>query len=104
MRISDWSSDVCSSDLFIEQRIEVRVVDRIADNEAGVDRQHAVRRLHLDGVGVAADACVLLEDRDVVTASEQIGGRQTGDAGADDGNFHGDEWRDAECLPYGPRR
>src|SRR3546814_9129578 len=50
MRISDWSSDVCSSDL-VEMRAETRAVGRdIAfdhrrcerDREAAADRRHAM--------------------------------------------------------------
>src|SRR3546814_16210088 len=34
MRISDWSSDVCSSDLFLEVEIELRVVLTCQHDEA----------------------------------------------------------------------
>src|SRR3546814_17431947 len=46
MRISDWSSDVCSSDLIVEQSVDLR--GRLADREAGRDRdrgQHALEPL-----------------------------------------------------------
>src|SRR3546814_5867266 len=37
MRISDWSSDVCSSDLFAEQFLEFRMIDALRRRDR---RQH----------------------------------------------------------------
>src|SRR3546814_13872732 len=44
MRISDWSSDVCSSDLKIEPGSEaarLQIDDRVADNDEGDGRERA---------------------------------------------------------------
>src|SRR3546814_5196153 len=40
MRISDWSSDVCSSDLPELVRIELPLDDRFPQPEGGVDEDH----------------------------------------------------------------
>src|SRR3546814_18588590 len=42
MRISDWSSDVCSSDLEIDEQAERQIPERIGVN-AGIDARPAVR-------------------------------------------------------------
>ncbi len=56
------------------------------DDEAGVDGQAAVGRGHLVGVGVAAQPVVGLEQRDVGGPGRDVRSRQSGDAGADDGD------------------
>src|SRR3546814_4415701 len=43
MRISDWSSDVCSSDLVLDFAIEVAALGHVAD---GGDGERALRGLH----------------------------------------------------------
>src|SRR3546814_2741558 len=53
MRISDWSSDVCSSDLLLQQRREQRVVDqRSGEADALVEADEV-------GAGVGVDAASL---------------------------------------------
>src|SRR3546814_17232338 len=55
MRISDWSSDVCSSDLeeAVEQAEGVGAVYAGQHRRVAGDRQHLVRHLHDDLVGIA---------------------------------------------------
>src|SRR3546814_6308747 len=42
MRISDWSSDVCSSDLFQKRRV-LRLVDKVLDHEINLGRLREFR-------------------------------------------------------------
>src|SRR3546814_5989272 len=59
MRISDWSSDVCSSDLqVVDEQLAVEMIDLVMDagRQQVVDLEHerlavAVQRLDLDAVG-----------------------------------------------------
>src|SRR3546814_20501818 len=66
MRISDWSSDVCSSDLIVRlverdrrvERFEVRATDRLGIAEADLDivadpetRRRVGKPVVIDGVG-----------------------------------------------------
>src|SRR3546814_9642547 len=43
MRISDWSSDVCSSDLRFDLRKPVLAEEHLAADEEGRDAEHAAR-------------------------------------------------------------
>src|SRR3546814_12100004 len=72
MRISDWSSDVCSSDLAPLDRVQHR------PGEAAVDPGAQPRHMHLDpvGAGVEVDPPYGLEQglaRDRATGHAQIG-------------------------------
>src|SRR3546814_14301669 len=62
MRISDWSSDVCSSDL--EQPRAVPAADRAAARGDGVDAQHrrADARARDDRLVVALEAAGIMAD------------------------------------------
>src|SRR3546814_18132098 len=81
MRISDWSSDVCSSDLPWDKPIDV-VVDRLKESRAitrtmayedrryipapgGVVAQHTMRRIRTDGgrVEIPALLRIFIQDR-----------------------------------------
>ena len=68
----------------LEQRREVGVVARVVDDEAGVDGDPRAGVLDLDGVGVAADAPVLLEQGHVGDVGQRKGRPKTGRAGPDD--------------------
>src|SRR3546814_1440160 len=65
MRISDWSSDVCSSDLLVRLGDDVVVGDDVAgrvDDEAGAQRLRAARR-RVGALAVEEIAEELLERR-----------------------------------------
>jgi len=72
---------------FAEETREVRVGLVVEDHETGVDRQRASGAGLGDGhgVGVSADVGVLLEERDVEVAVQEMGAAETGDPGANDG-------------------
>jgi hypothetical protein len=61
----------------------------VEDDEAGVHRIGAARQGHVHGMGVAADIIVGLIDDHLVLVAEQIGARQSRDAGADYRDAHG---------------
>src|SRR3546814_5718570 len=60
MRISDWSSDVCSSDLTLVSRSRIEplesrnVVAKLAGSDAALGAEHVVYSAHLDHVGIGA--------------------------------------------------
>src|SRR3546814_11434292 len=60
MRISDWSSDVCSSDLGGDQRAARRPLDRDGRDRAGV---RAVQPAALRGEAGCSEDCVSLKAR-----------------------------------------
>ena len=73
-----------------EEPLEGRVVAVVEDDEAGVHVVGLVGGVHADRVRVAARLAARLEHRDlVVLAVEQVGGNETRDPGADDGDPHG---------------
>src|SRR3546814_13664319 len=82
MRISDWSSDVCSSDLrdlreqLVADRVAQRVVDRLEAVEVE-DHQRAAR-LRLDRMAERA-AEILGEVEPVGQAGEIVEARHAGD-------------------------
>src|SRR3546814_2939233 len=84
MRISDWSSDVCSSDLLPDILDPVRVAaDQVGDDgvgQVGRDRQLAAVQ------GRVADAVEAVVGRDL-EGDEVAAGAGDDDAGADD--LHG---------------
>src|SRR3546814_13760698 len=70
MRISDWSSDVCSSDLAREREF---VESLVARDDARMLGAEPVQRLGIDGdIGGARDADELARD------ARRIGGRRSG--------------------------
>ena len=77
----------CDSQL-AQQTREVRVGGVVVDDEAGVDRIVPPRHRHVDGVGVAPDAVLRLEELDPVARMQEVGGHQAGDAAADDRDPH----------------
>lgn len=70
----------------VEQRHQVGIVWSIVDDEGGVNSERPCGRLDDDGVGVAVQAIGTLKQGDRMGAAQQPGGRQTGDAGANDGD------------------
>src|SRR3546814_2016051 len=56
MRISDWSSDVCSSDLLRQRRLALRPGDPVLHGRMGVDRIHVSRRGRIELHAVGAEA------------------------------------------------
>src|SRR3546814_17889477 len=87
MRISDWSSDVCSSDLLADRRVQRRAL-LLPVGDQLVQRP---RLQHRAGEDVGADFRALLEnaDGDLLAAlgrklAQSDGRRPTGRAGADD--------------------
>src|SRR3546814_1950182 len=58
MRISDWSSDVCSSDLCLEANLQAARLTSPDVIAVGV----AVNTSNLDGADAAARACAEIED------------------------------------------
>src|SRR3546814_18198946 len=74
MRISDWSSDVCSSDLHSEQIVLVRVLDQhihdVADLQANADIAQVYasidfRRIRLRATG-SADVSIFVRLPDFI--------------------------------------
>ena len=65
----------------VEQGHQVGVVAVVVDDEAGVHVDRPGGAVQGDGVGVAADAVVLLIDRDLVSLRQQPGRRQPRDPG-----------------------
>ena len=72
----------------VEQPLEARVVAVVEDDEAGVDPVRLVRRVDPHRVRVAARVVAGLEHDDVVLGREQVGGDESGDSRADDGDLH----------------
>ena len=70
----------------VEEAEKRRVGVLVVDDEAGVDGQGALTLRHQMGVGVAAEAVVGLEERDARRFRGDVGCRQSGDTGADDGH------------------
>src|SRR3546814_13399072 len=68
MRISDWSSDVCSSDLFfarlgimfalLVERLQLRPVEDLVANRVGQVLEPAIEIADLEALRSAAAACV----------------------------------------------
>src|SRR3546814_4223903 len=62
MRISDWSSDVCSSDLrLVGHGQDVAQRLQVADRGVDVDRLDRVAAEHVDGVELVAEPDQVLE-------------------------------------------
>ena len=71
---------------FGEQRHQVRIGMIVIDQKAGVDAVRASFERDIDGMSVAAQVVVRLEQHHVMLVLEEISAGQPGDAGADDGN------------------
>jgi len=73
----------------VEEAVEVRVIDRVADDEAGVDRQRAgLRVLNVDGVGVPADPGGCFEKAHVVALAQVMRCAEPRDAATDNRDLH----------------
>ena len=70
----------------VEEAEQRRVGVPVVDDEAGVDGQGAPTLRHQVGVGVAAETGVGLEERDARRLRGDVGCREPGDTGADDGH------------------
>ena len=66
-----------------EQANQIRIGAIVVDEEAGVERHGPGRIVNRDGVGVATETVVALEQGDAVTPAEEIRRGQTGNAGPD---------------------
>ena len=87
-----------------EQAQEIRVGAAVVHDEAGVDVDGAaVGRGQLVGVRVPAQPVVGLEQRDVVAALQEVGGREPGDAGADHGGLRTGHRADSISLSWALR-
>jgi len=64
------------------------VVAIVEHDEAGVHVEGLIRGVDADRVGVAAGVGGRIVDHDLVLALQEMGGHETGDAGADDRNPH----------------
>src|SRR3546814_13165283 len=63
MRISDWSSDVCSSDLFGAHRLRI----------SPQDRQDAIVKLRLGGMSTRAISAVVGVDQSTRSEERRVG-------------------------------
>src|SRR3546814_16958109 len=61
MRISDWSSDVCSSDLLPGLSINMGGATSIDITREGVDKAYGLKKLR-DASGIALDAMMFIGD------------------------------------------
>src|SRR3546814_20656143 len=61
MRISDWSSDVCSSDLLPGLSINMGGATSIDITREGVDKAYGLKKLR-DASGIALDAMMFMGD------------------------------------------
>src|SRR3546814_7812913 len=68
MRISDWSSDVCSSDLFVDDRLDVQLLGREQRETLGQVEAHLVAE-HAVGAGPGP---VLLENAGLADMPHQV--------------------------------
>src|SRR3546814_8398713 len=75
MRISDWSSDVCSSDLLLEDRFFIGSPDDVAEQiikfNKRVGMNHVVMSMHWPGLEVARsmEAMQMLAEEEIGRAS-----------------------------------
>src|SRR3546814_10750509 len=65
MRISDWSSDVCSSDLFdlIEQRLELASFNEVLDVSTSITYDQEEGRIYINGKEVRPSELLFIFDR-----------------------------------------
>ena len=72
-----------------EQPHQVRIGAVVVHQEAGIERDGAVRGGNQDRIGVTAQTRLLFEELHPVSPAQEIGSGQAGDAGADDRDvFH----------------
>lgn len=71
----------------LKQRHKIRVIDRIVNNEAGIDWNIVPADVRGDGIAMPTYIVVLFIDRDVVLPVQQPSTCQARDAGADDCYF-----------------
>src|SRR3546814_16868990 len=72
MRISDWSSDVCSSDLAIEQEQRITGADAAKIDHARVRGEAAGKHLALDVRGVLGEGFECIEYRHMAFTLEVL--------------------------------
>src|SRR3546814_8887742 len=84
MRIRDWSSDVCSSDLFAKRKSVAAILKEVMTNEASVlmdsdasnkaaDADMALQELGADHAGIAyVTATLTVWDKDPAIAAEKL--------------------------------
>src|SRR3546814_6446756 len=80
MRISDWSSDVCSSDLFLELE---EIIDREIERRPGRERGRVDIYRTEQKTGEARLACRVLDQRDPRVDEGPERGSDAGEAEAD---------------------
>src|SRR3546814_8380358 len=70
MRISDWSSDVCSSDLIGKEQVDpLAALERLQRRRSIVHRDHAIaERLQLP-IDIRADEIIVLDKQDQFVAT-----------------------------------
>src|SRR3546814_5308032 len=73
MRISDWSSDVCSSDLSIDQFHQVAPGRGYIAGVIGIIATERTLQLTTDGISVCNDSAERLAQRPVQTLAEHMG-------------------------------
>ena len=71
----------------VEQLHQVGVVPLVVDDEAGIDGDRPASVVDVDGVGVASQPVIGLEDGDAMLASEGPCGSQSRDPAAHDGDI-----------------
>src|SRR3546814_15965903 len=112
MRISDWSSDVCSSDLLVELHAGEEEGRADAEDVAGADRQYDQHRHVEDAVperppGGGEERPARIDDRDaaeeeqpkIEVQSEGRGGRREHAAHRrNDEDRYGEDERDTEAV------
>ena len=61
----------------VKQADQVGVVDRVVDDEAGIDPTFSFRRFDINRMGVASEAIILLKQRDIMSLVQQPSRRQS---------------------------
>ena len=72
---------------FVEQPHEVGVVDVVEDDEARVHRPGPVAQIDIDGIAVAAQPAVGLEQGNIRRLAQGVSSGQAGNTGTNDRNF-----------------
>ena len=72
----------------LKQRRKVGIIAVVIDDEAGVHDHRRAGVLHLDRIGVAAEARVALEQHHVGGVGQRKRGAETCGAGTDHSNLH----------------
>lgn len=86
----------------IEKSRQVRIVERVEDYEAGVDRHFARVLVNNRRIGVAAEPRLAIVERNVVATRQQPGGRKPRDARPDHRYFLPREVPAVVSVPHKP--